>query len=80
MRWSLEKINTNQIYTTQIGMHRARTSRVRSFRGSVIPGFGRSRGSVVPGFGRSRGSAIPGTEMQGSAIDLLCPIAGVHRI
>jgi hypothetical protein len=26
------------------------------------------------------GSVIPGTEMQGSVIDLLWPIAGVHRI
>jgi uncharacterized protein (DUF1919 family) len=26
------------------------------------------------------GSVIPDTEMQGSVIDLLCPIAGVHRI
>ncbi len=34
----------------------------------------------VPGFDRSRGSVIPGTEMQGSVIDLLWPIAGVHRI
>jgi len=35
---------------------------------------------LLLGMQRTRGSVISGNEMQGSVIDLLWPITGVHRI
>ena len=57
----------------QVGMHRARTSRVPSLPGSVTPGFGHSRVRSFPGSGHSRvrslpGSSIPGFGLPGTGI------------